>query len=141
MNLPFRQFIAVLLAIWLPLFSGNALAASIAMQFMGAGCHVAQPGITQSGAQHSHHGSSMDQHMQFADQSAGHQEQQNQQYDQPNLSHKNCGACQLACCGYLVTVTIEVAETRPLALSFTPSSTQFQSVVTTPLDPPPLARA
>lgn len=137
-----RKFVAVLLAIWLPLFSGNALAVSIGMQSVGGDCHVAQPGVEQSGAQHSHHSSNMHHHMQIAaDQSGGHQEQQNHQHNQQNSHHKFCSVCQLACCGYLAAVTFEVAEIQLSAQSFTPFLTQFQSVVPTPLDPPPLVRA
>lgn len=146
MHLPFRQFIAVLLAIWLPLFSGNALAASIAMQTNGGNCHGVQPGITQSdiaqpGAYHANHVSSMHQHMQLAaDQPAGHQEQQNHQHDHPNPSHKNCAVCQLACSGYMAAVTVEVAGIQLPTQAYTPLSTQFQSHTSAPLDPPPLAR-
>jgi hypothetical protein len=132
LHLP-RKFVAVLLAIWLPLFSGNALAASILMQSNNADCHTAQPvsDCSQSAShQHMHH-------MQLA----AHQEQQNSPHDQQDSAHKNCGVCHLACCGYLAAVAIEVAEAQPSAQLFTPSSTQFQSFTPAPLDPPPLARA
>jgi hypothetical protein len=137
-----RKFVAVLLAVWFPLFSGNALAASISMQAMSGDCHTAQ-----TVEHHSHHVSTAHQHMQHMqlaanqDQAAGHYDQQNIPHDQQNISHKNCGVCQLACSGYLATVAITVAEPLPLALSFTLSSTQFQSITSAPLDPPPLARA
>jgi hypothetical protein len=135
-----RKFVAVLLTIWLPLFSGNALAASIAMQLRGGDCHVVQPDVAQQSSHHSNHVSSMHHQVQLAaDQPAAHQEQQGHQHNQQTPSHKNCGVCQLACCGYLAAVTIEVAEAQPLAQSFLPSSTQFQSITSTPLDPPPLA--
>jgi len=129
----FRQFVAVVLAIWLPLFSGNALAVSIAMQSNGSDAHAS---IVQPGESHSHHASYMHQ-----DQAAGHCDQQNDQHDHQSSSCKNCGVCHLACCGYLAAVAIEVAEAQPLAQSFTACSTQFQSVISTPLDPPPLVRA
>ncbi len=41
-----RKYAAVSIAIWLPLFSGNALAASVMMQMENGDCHpvAAQPG-------------------------------------------------------------------------------------------------
>jgi hypothetical protein len=129
-----RKFVAILLAIWLPLFSGNALADSIAMQTMSGDCHIAQ-----TSEHHSHQVSTAHQHMQHM-QLAANQDQPAEHHDQQNSSHKNCGVCQLACCGYMATVAIKVAEAQPSAQTFTPSSTQFQSFTSAPLDPPPLAR-
>jgi hypothetical protein len=140
---PFRKFIAVLLAIWLPLFSGNALAASIVMQSINGDCHIA---VAQQVSHRSQPVSASHQHMHHAqlaanpDQSAGHQEQQNSPHHSQNSSCNNCGVCQLACSGYLAAVAINVAEAQPSAQSFTLSSTQFQSITSAPLDPPPLAR-
>lgn len=131
------KFIAVILAIWLPLFSGNALAVSVAMQAMGGDRHSA---VAQQGEPHAHCVSIMQQHTQHAqlaadqDQSAGHQEQQNH-------DGKDCGTCHLACGGYMAAASIEVMKAQPSARLFTPLSSQFQSITTTPLDPPPLARA
>ena len=130
----FGKFIAVILAIWLPLFSGNALAVSIAMQAMGGDHHSV---VAQQGEPDAHCASIMQQHTQHAqlaadqDQSAGHQ-------DQP--AGEDCGTCHLACCGYLAAASIEVVETQPSAKPFALLSTQFQSITSTPLDPPPLAR-
>lgn len=131
------KFIAVILAIWLPLFSGNALAVSIAMQAMGGDRHGA---VAQQGEPRMHCPSTAQQHMQHSrlaadqNQSADHQEQQ-------NPAGENCGTCHLACCGYMATAPIEVMEAQPSARLFTPLLSQFQSITTTPLDPPPLARA
>jgi hypothetical protein len=138
-----RKFVAVLLAVWLPLFSGNALAASIFMQSINGDCHTA---VAQQVSHRSQLASDMHQHMHHAklaanqDQSPVHQEQQNSPHDQQNYSCNNCGVCQLACSGYLAAVTINVADAKPSAQSFTLFSTQFQSVTSAPLDPPPLAR-
>jgi ferredoxin len=138
-----RKFVAVLLAVWLPLFSGNALAASIAMQSINGDCHTA---VAQQVLHRSQHVSASHQHMHHAqlaanqDQSPGHQEQQNSPNDIQNSSCNNCGVCQLACSGYLAAVAINVAEAQLSVQSFTLSSTQFQSVTSAPLDPPPLAR-
>ena len=131
-----RKFVAVLLAIWLPLFSGNALAASIAMQSMSGDCHVAM----QTSAQN--HDASMYQHMQHASQlQQSAQMHQSQQHFQQHSGHNDCGVCQIACCGFLATVAIEIAEAQPLAQMFAPYTTQFQSVFSAPLVPPPLALA
>jgi hypothetical protein len=137
-----RQFVAVLLAIWLPLFSGNALAVSVVMQ---ADCCDGHASSVQPVETHSHHASEH-RHMQHnrlamqQDQAAGHCDQQNDHHDHQSSSCKSCGVCHLACCGYLAAVAIELAAVQPLALSFTSYSLQFQSVISTPLDPPPLAR-
>ena len=128
MNLHFRQFLAVFLAILLPLFSGNALAASIVMPSMGGDCHAMQPVQTAS---------AMDQHLQLA----ADQQQQSPPHDQHNTCHNDRGICQLACCSYLAAVTVAIADIPSAAQSFAPSSTQFQSFTPAPLDPPPLARA
>ena len=131
-----RKFVAILMLLWLPLFSGNALAVSIAMQAMGSGCHAV---VAQQGKPH-HRPSTAQQHTQRfkltadQDQSVDHQDQQ-------NSASNNCGVCHLACCGYLAAASIEVTEAQPPARLFTFASTQFQSFTSAPLDPPPLARA
>lgn len=123
----FRQFLAVFLAVWLPLFSGNALAASIVMPSMGGDCQTMQS---------AHTASAMDQYLQLvADQ------QQIPPHDQDNTCHNDRSICQLACCSYLAAVTVAIADIPSAAQSFVPSSTQFQSFTSAPLDPPPLARA
>ena len=134
---PFRKLVAVLLAVWLPLFSGNALAVSIAMQTESGDCHAA---VVQTNEHHSHHVSATHQHMQHT-QLATIQDHSVGAHDQQDTSHKNCGVCHLACCGYMAAAAIEVAEIKPLAQLFAPSLTQFQSFTTAPLDPPPLVRA
>jgi hypothetical protein len=136
MNFSFKQFIAVLLAIWLPLFSGSALAASMVMPSMGGECH-----LSHSGAHQTDYNSSVHLHMQIAtDQSAAFQ-QQTPQPNSQNSSQKDCGVCQLACCAYLIAVTVAIVDIPSAAQLFYPSSTQFQSYTSAPLDPPPLARA
>lgn len=131
-----KKFVAILLAIWFPLFSGNALAASVAMQPMGGKCET---GKLKNAV---HHTSSLH------DTSAHHaslakpdpSSDQNQPSGQQKSSCKNCGVCHLACTGYLATAAIKVPADQPLALSFAPSSSHFQSITTAPLDPPPLVR-
>ncbi|MHB1236133.1 MAG: DUF2946 family protein [Gallionella sp.] len=133
MLLHFKKFVAVLLAVWLPIFSGSALAASAAMQTMGGDCRSA---AVQPDEYPSHHLSDAHRHAPVV----ANQTQATGHYDQQNSSCKNCGICHFACSGYLATVAVEITETQPLVQSFTPSSTQFKSFTSAPLDPPPLAR-
>jgi hypothetical protein len=129
----FKKFAVLLLAVWLPLFSGNALAVSVAMPTMGGDCC---PTVAQQDEHRTHQVSTTHQ-----DQSAGDDIQCDDQQDQQSSTHGNCGVCQLACCGYMAAATIETTKAQPLAQLFTPVLTQFQSTTPTPLDHPPLARA
>jgi hypothetical protein len=129
-----RKFVAVLLAVWLPLFSGNALAASIGMQTKSGDCDAMQSSSLPSQHDSAH------QHMHHHQLAANHEQQDNPQHRQDS-SCNNCGVCHLACSGYLAAVTINVADAQPAAQSFTLSATQFQSFTSAPLDPPPLALA
>lgn len=133
MSRPIKKFVAVFIAIWLPLFSGNVLAVSVAMQTMCSDC---QPVVAQQDKHHMHHASTA-QHFH----SAADQDHSSSLHDQQDSECGNSGICHLACSGYMATASIKVAEAQPLALSFAPPSTQFQSVALTLLDPPPLARA
>lgn len=138
----FRQFVALLLTIWLPLFSGNALAVSIGMQSGGCGNHA---NLAQSGELHAHHVSAQQRHTIQAvanqEQAAGHCAQQDGQPEHQDSSCTKCGVCHLASCGYLAAIAVELAEAQTPAQSFPVGTTRFQSIVLTPLDPPPLARA
>jgi len=129
-----RKFAAVLLAVWLPLFSGNALAASIVMRAASGDCDVVQPVSHPS-----QHISAPHQHMHHHQLAANHD--QAPAHQQQHSSCNNCGVCQVACSGYLAAVTINVADAQPAAQSFTLSTSQFQSFTSAPLDPPPLALA
>ena len=134
---PARKFVAVLLAVWLPLFSGNALAVSMVMQTKGGDCDVMQQVSPPS-----QHVPDLHMHMHMnhvqpvADEphSAG-------QHDSQGSSCNNCGVCHIACSGYLAAVTVEVAGIQLTTQAYTPSSIQFQSHTSAPLDPPPLALA
>ena len=131
-----RKFIAILMLLWLPLFSGNVLAVSVVMQTMDDG-H--QGTVAQQGEPHMHCSATVQQHAQHArlavaqDQSADHQDQQ-------SSAHENCGTCHFACGGYMATASIKVMDAQPLVRLFTTPSPQFQSITLIPLDPPPLAR-
>jgi len=124
------KFIAVILAVWLPVFGGNALAMSVTMQSAGADCHAA---AAQQGEPRC--ASGMQQHARHAvadqDQSPTHQ----------GNAGDDCGACHLAGCGYLAAASVEVAGNQPSALVFLPVSAQFKSITSAPLDPPPLVRS
>lgn len=132
----FRKFVATLLAIWLPLFSGNALASSIAMQMTGGNCRMV---AGQTDQHPMHNEPSMHLHTQGAEPVAN-QDQPAETHEQQNSSCTNAGVCHFACVGYLATVAIEAKEDQPLAQTYTPFSSQFQSITSIPLDPPPLAR-
>ena len=117
-----RKFVAVLLAIWLPLFSGNALAAVVAMPSMSG-----MSGDCQHMGQAQHQDHVMVNH--------------DQATDQKNSPCDNSGTCHFACSGYMVTTTIKVVKIKLPTQAYTNSATQFHSFTTAPLDPPPLARA
>lgn len=128
MSHAFGKFIAVIMVIWLPLFSGNALAASMVMQVMGGDHHGA---VAQQGEPHMHCPSAAQQHIQYSLLAA----------DQDQSAGEDCGTCHFACGGYMATASIKVMEVQSLARLFISPSSQFQSITLTPLDPPPLARA
>ena len=133
---PFRKFVAVILAIWFPLFSGSALANSVAMPSGGGDCQTV---VAQQNTQTHQQASANHQHMHHAqpvvyhDQSAGADDHQ-------DSSCKTGSLCHLACSVYLATTAANVAEDQLAAQLFTLPSTQFQSYVSAPLDPPPLSR-
>jgi hypothetical protein len=129
------KLVAVLLAVWLPLFSGYALADSIVMQNMHGDCHGAQ-----QDSRPSQHVSDLHQHMHHA-QLPANEHQSAGQHDNQGSSCKNCGVCQIACSGYLAAVTLDVVDAQPSSQTFTLFSTQFQSFTSAPLVPPPLALA
>lgn len=116
MSLTARKFIAVFLAIWLPLFSGSVLAASVSMQMPHGSCHEAGMEAMQDDHQHS-----------------------DQSDDQHESSCSACGVCHLACSGYLGVQQIKGMETIQSASSATPYLFSYHSITSTPLVPPPLA--
>lgn len=118
-----RKFIAVFLAIWLPLFSGAVLAASVSMQMQSGSCHVAGMAAMQDMDEY--------QHAVSYDQSAA--------QDQHEPSCTICGVCHLACSGYLGVQAIKTPEILQSPLLVTPYLFSFHSITSTPLVPPPLA--
>jgi len=136
---PIRKFVAVLLAIWLPLFSGSALAASITMQATNGDCHPLAVQQNEHLAQQvsiTHHHDPR--HNVQAAASQGHLE--GGQQDHNSSSCKDCSVCHFACSGYLATATVKLPENRLPTHAYATSSTPFQSFASAPLDPPPLSR-
>lgn len=130
-----KKFVAVLLAMWLPLFSGNVLAVSIAMQHSGGNCHDI---IAQQDEHYSHHASTAHQHMHH-DQVAANPDQSGSP-DQQQSSCESSGLCHLACCGYLACSALLPIAEQQADCAVTPYSDSFHTLTLQPLDPPPLAR-
>ena len=131
-----RKFIAVVLAIWLPLFSGNALAGAVVMHAKGGNCHTA---VQQSG-HHSHDASARHQHMHPAhpaanpDVSSSHRVQSNSSCD----GH---AACHQVCCGYAAGSALVIVAAQQADRIFAPYLETPRSRTLPLFDPPPLAPA
>lgn len=126
MNRSSRKFIAVLMLLWLPLFSGSALAASVAMQLQRGGCHdMASLAMSHEdmGEHHQHHGA-----MPAA-------------ADEQAPACSSCGLCHLAGTGYLAVPDAELVAVQTAAREVTPYLVVFHSFTSAPLVPPPLVRA
>lgn len=129
-----KKFIALLLAVWLPLFSGSALAESIAMQSKGGGCHAA---VTQEDAHRSHLASTAYEHHAQPDEDTGMPSHQ----DRQNSSCNGHSICHFASCGYVAnSVLMTVTEQQP-DRAFTPYLVTLRTLTLPLFDPPPLARA
>lgn len=113
--------------LWLPLFSGSALAASISMQMPQGSCHEAVASQAMShadmGGQHQHHG------------------EMPATADEHSPACHACGVCHLACTGYLAVPGIEMVAVQAAAREATPYLVAYHSVTSAPLVPPPLVRA
>jgi hypothetical protein len=129
-----RKFVAVLMLLWLPLSGGSALAATLAMQAQQGSCHqaAAQPEDMPMDdmGMHGHHDAAMD---------ASHDHSTMQ--DQSDSSCNACGVCHLAGSGYLAVPGPAAPETPQAVAAATPYAVSFRSITSTPLVPPPLARA
>ncbi|WP_407899972.1 DUF2946 domain-containing protein [Ferrigenium sp. UT5] len=120
------KFVAVLMLLWLPIFTGSALAASVSMQLQRGTCHEAAASTAISHADSEHH-----QHHSEAPTVA----------DQQDTSCSACGICHLACTGYLVAPSAGTTAEQAASLEITPFLVVFSSFTSAPLVPPPLARA
>ncbi len=135
-----RKFIAILLAVWLPLFSGSVLAESVSMQLQRGSCHEAAMQKMQLALADNH------QHHHAApgvvhDQSTPDQQKSDQQQDQDGSSCNACGVCHLACSGYLAVPEIKSLVVQQAASVVTHYLFSFHSITSIPLLPPPLVRA
>lgn len=120
-----RKFVAVLMLLWLPIFTGSALAASVSMQLQRGTCHEAAAPMAMSHEDSDHH---------------QHHSEAPTVTDQQDTSCSACGICHLACTGYLVAPSGETAAEQAASLETTPFLVVFSSFTSAPLDPPPLAR-
>lgn len=132
MNRSLKKFIAIIMLLWLPVFTGSALAASISMQLPQGGCHEATM---------SHEAMHMDMSMNMNMANMGMDEQQPVPAGEHSPSCNDCGLCHLACTGYLTVPSVSVAAVQTAAREITPYLVVFNSVTSVPLLPPPLVRA
>ncbi len=122
-----RRFVAVILLLWLPLFSASALAATISMQTQQGRCHETATSHTMA---HSHMGAHHQHHSEMAPAT-----------DEHSPSCNGCGVCHLACTGFLAEPGIALAAAETPVRENTPYLVAFDSFSSVPLVPPPLARA
>ncbi len=127
----FRKFVAVLMLLWLPLFSGSALAATVSMQAQHGACHeAAMPEMHHADADdHQHH---------HAEASPAQDETAS---NDQGSSCNSCGICHLACSGYLAVPGVGAVAAQIAEQPVTPYHVAFRSITSTPLLPPPLVRA
>ena len=137
MSLSVRKYIAVFLAIWLPLFSGSVLAASVSMQFHAGQSH-SEPALNEAMPdmqQDMQHGDSCEQ--QFVGSSDAHAAT----HDHQDKKCSACGVCHLACSGYLAVSDLSRMNQQQLESPEAFYLLSFKSVTSPLLLPPPLARA
>ncbi len=106
--------------LWLPLFSGNALAVSLAMQ-------LAQDGMPQMVMEHENMGSMPCEMAGAADEHAP--------------SCNDCELCHMACTGFLAVSETALIATLVSTRENTPYLVSSHTFTSAPLVPPPLARA
>ncbi len=120
-----RKLVAMLMLLWLPLFTGGALAATVSMQLPRGSCHdAAAMQATAHADMHEHH-----------------QHHGEQPADEHAPSCNTCGVCHLACTGYLAVPSAEPAALQATARDATPYLVVLRSITFPPLVPPPLASA
>lgn len=121
-----KKIIAVLFAIWLPLFSGSALASSIVMQVPSGHCQdesMQMPDMDMSAMDMS------DMHTMSGDS------------DEHMPACNSCAVCHLACSAYLAVPTLVLPAVQISARAATPYLVSYISISSAPLLPPPLARS
>ncbi len=134
MNRFIKKITAVLMLLWLPVFTGNALAASVSMQLPQGECHDAAM---------SHEAMNMDMAMDMNMDMTNMNMDEHQQVPagEHSPSCNDCGICHLACTGYLSVPGVSIAAVQTAAREITPYLVVFNSVTSVPLLPPPLVRA
>jgi hypothetical protein len=125
-----RKFIAVIMLLWLPVFTGSALAASISMQLPQGECQEAA--MLQAMTHES---------MDMGDMVMGEHQMQHCDTSAPAGEHSSCGVCHLACTAYLTVPGVSIAAVQTSARETTPYLVVFNSFSSAPLLPPPLVRA
>ncbi len=120
-----RKLVAVLMLLWLPIFTGSALAASVSMQLQRGTCHevAASSGMSHEDSEHHQH-----------------QSEAPTVTDEQDTSCSACGMCHLACTSFLIAPSAGTATEQATSLGSAPFFVVFSSFTSAPLDPPPLAR-
>lgn len=129
-----RKFVAVLMLLWLPLSGGSALAATVSMQAQRGACH-------EAAMQEMHHADAGDHRHHHPEASSAQDSTASNEQADSSSSCNACGVCHLACSGYLAVPGIEAVAAQAAAQPVTPYLVSFHSITSTPLVPPPLARA
>lgn len=122
MSLRSRKFIAVILLLWLPLFSASAVAESLAMQMQRGDCHESSEMMSMSHDGMMHH------------------EAMQASVDDES-SCTACAICHVACSAFVdaPVMAMQLIETGSQPVRAIPET--FVSHLSTPLDPPPLVAA
>ena len=122
-----KKFVAILLLLWLPLFSGNALAASVAMQVPSSACQEAAMQMMSD--------------VEMVDMLATSHTNHEDISPSSDEQHATCNAiCHLACTAYLAVPKVELVPVQISASNIAPYLFSFRSITSAPLLPPPLAR-
>jgi ferredoxin len=129
-----RKFVAVLLLLWLPLFSASAVAASVSMQMPQGHCEEAAASQAMDDMDMAAmQDMDMSEHLQ-------HHGETPAMADEPGPSCSSCGICHLACTAYVGVPAVELAALQASSHEIAPALLAFHSITSVPLLPPPLAR-
>ena len=124
----FRKLIAVILLLWLPLFSASAVAESLAMQLQRGDCHESSEMMMSMS------------HDDMMDHGMMHHEAMQASVDDES-SCTSCAICHVACSAFVdaPVVAMDLIETGSQPVRSIPET--FVSHLSAPLDPPPLVAA
>jgi hypothetical protein len=126
-----RKFLALFLLCWLPLFSGNALAESFAMQMSNRDCSLA----SMKGSVAVQHGDATH-HQHFTG-----DDQDGALPGDSDATCKGCGVCHFACSGFLAAIPDNTPSPASVAETYTVTPITFFSVVSPSIFRPPLSAA